>query len=138
KGVDTPEKLQAFIDNDLDFSILQTYGGHSPCVELDTATGEFLCCDMGSGARAFGTHVMNRSSGKAPVVNIVMSHVHWDHIMGFPFFTPAYVPGARLRIYGCHDVLEHAFRLQQSAPCFPVAFDRLGSDIEFVRLEPAQ
>lgn len=139
KGVNTPEKLQAFIDNDLDFSILQTYGGHSPCVELDTATGEFLCCDMGSGARAFGAHVMGRSTpGRPPVVNIVMSHVHWDHIMGFPFFTPAYVPGARLRIYGCHDVLEQAFRLQQSAPCFPVAFDRLGSHIEFVRLEPGK
>jgi len=136
KGVDTPEKLQAFIDNDLDFSILQTYGGHSPCVEIETGAGEFLVCDMGSGARAFGTRVLARTpAGKAPVVNILMSHVHWDHIMGFPFFAPAYVPGARLRIYGCHDVIEQAFRLQQSAPCFPVDFSRLAATIEFIRLE---
>jgi phosphoribosyl 1,2-cyclic phosphodiesterase len=139
KGVDTPEKLQSFIDNDLDFSILQTYGGHSPCVEIGTDSGEFLCCDMGSGARAFGAHVMGHTwPGTVPVVHIVMSHVHWDHIMGFPFFAPAYVPRAKLRIYGCHDVLEQAFRLQQSAPCFPVDFSVLGASIEFVHLEPGR
>ncbi|HVY07150.1 MAG TPA: MBL fold metallo-hydrolase [Burkholderiales bacterium] len=139
KGVDTPAKLQSFIDNDLDFSILQTYGGHSPCVEIETSSGEFICCDMGSGARAFGAHVMgNTWPGTAPVVHIVMSHVHWDHIMGFPFFAPAYVPRAKVRIYGCHEVLEQAFRLQQSAPCFPVDFSVLGADIEFIRIEPGK
>jgi phosphoribosyl 1,2-cyclic phosphodiesterase len=65
-----------------------------------------------------------------------MSHVHWDHIMGFPFLGPAYVPGTTIRIHGCHDVLEHAFRLQQSPPCFPVTFEQLGAKIEFIRLEP--
>jgi phosphoribosyl 1,2-cyclic phosphodiesterase len=55
--------------------------------------------------------------------------------MGFPFFAPAYVPGARIRIFGCHDVTEQAFRLQQSAPCFPVDFSRLSADIQFVKLE---
>jgi phosphoribosyl 1,2-cyclic phosphodiesterase len=139
KGVNTPDKLQAFIDNDLDFSILQTYGGHSPCVEIETGTDEFLVCDMGSGARAFGARIMaHTKAGGAPVVNIVMSHVHWDHIMGFPFFAPAYIPGAKLRIYGCHDVIEQAFRLQQSAPCFPVEFSRLAADIEFIRLQPGK
>jgi len=139
KGVNTPEKLQAFIDNDLDFSILQTYGGHSPCVEIETGTEEFLVCDMGSGARAFGARIMARTpAGRAPVVNIVMSHVHWDHIMGFPFFAPAYIPGAKLRIYGCHDVIEQALRLQQSAPSFPVDFSRLAASIEFIRLQPGE
>jgi phosphoribosyl 1,2-cyclic phosphodiesterase len=65
-----------------------------------------------------------------------MSHVHWDHIMGFPFFGPAYVPGTTIRIHGCHEVLEHAFRLQQSPPCFPVTFDQLGATVEFIRLKP--
>lgn len=136
KGVNTPEKLQAFIDNDLDFSVLQTYGGHSPCVEIETGSEEFLVCDMGSGARAFGARIMaHTKAGSAPVVNIVMSHVHWDHIMGFPFFAPAYVPGARLRIHGCHDVIEQAFRLQQSVPCFPVDYSRLAANIEFIKLQ---
>ena len=48
-----------------------------------------------------------------------MSHVHWDHIMGFPFFVPAYIPGNHIAIYGCHDVLEEAFRRQQARAVLP-------------------
>lgn len=58
--------------------------------------------------------------------------------MGFPFFGPAYVPGTHIRIYGCHDILEQAFRLQQSPPCFPVSFDQLAARVEFVRLDPGR
>ena len=64
-----------------------------------------------------------------------MSHTHWDHIMGFPFFAPAYGAGNRIVIHGCHATLEEAFRKQHSEPCFPVQFDRLAANIEFVRLE---
>ena len=135
KGVDSPDKLRSFIDNDLDFSISQTYGGHSPCVEIETGRAEYLVCDMGSGARAFGGRIMSAQKSGMIVVSVLMSHVHWDHIMGFPFFAPAYVPGTRIRIFGCHDVLENAFRLLQSAPCFPVDFSRLSAEIEFVKLE---
>ena len=135
KGVNSPDKVRSFIDNDLDFSISQTYGGHSPCVEIETGRAEYLVCDMGSGARAFGGRIMSAQKSGMIVVNVLMSHVHWDHIMGFPFFAPAYVPGARIRIFGCHDVIEKAFRLQQSAPCFPVDFSRLSAKIEFVKLE---
>jgi phosphoribosyl 1,2-cyclic phosphodiesterase len=67
-----------------------------------------------------------------------MSHVHWDHIMGFPFFTPAYIPGNRIRIYGGHEELEVAFRRQQAAPSFPVDFGTLAADFEFVRLQPGR
>jgi phosphoribosyl 1,2-cyclic phosphodiesterase len=66
-----------------------------------------------------------------------MSHVHWDHIMGFPFFAPAYIPGNTIRIHGGHalSVLEEAFRRQQSDPCFPVQWDQLRATIDFVHLE---
>jgi phosphoribosyl 1,2-cyclic phosphodiesterase len=64
--------------------------------------------------------------------------MHWDHIMGFPFFGPAYVPGNRIRIYGCHRQLEHAFRLQQDPPCFPVPFSQLAATIEFIPLVPGE
>jgi phosphoribosyl 1,2-cyclic phosphodiesterase len=93
---------------------------------------------MGSGARPFGAHVLARQSGRPATVNVFMSHVHWDHIMGFPFFGPAYVPGTRIRIHGCHDVIEQAFRLQQAPPCFPVEFGQLAADIEFVKLAPGR
>jgi phosphoribosyl 1,2-cyclic phosphodiesterase len=81
--------------------------------------------------------VLARHGPKTPnVFHVFMSHLHWDHIMGFPFFTPAYIPGNRIRIYGCHEQLEQAFRRQQDPPSFPVNFDYLGGSIEFVRLEP--
>jgi len=67
-----------------------------------------------------------------------MSHMHWDHIMGFPFFGPAYVPKNKLFIYGCHDELEFAFRRQQEPPSFPVPFSALGADIQFVKLAPGR
>jgi phosphoribosyl 1,2-cyclic phosphodiesterase len=67
-----------------------------------------------------------------------MSHLHWDHIMGFPFFPHAYIPGNRIVIYGCHAGMEEAFRRQHAAPSFPVDFSRLSAKIEFVRLEPGR
>src|SRR6266850_1672207 len=86
----------------------------------------------------FGAHVLARQGGRPATVNVFMSHVHWDHIMGFPFFGPAYVPGTTIRIHGCHDILEQALRLQQAPPCFPVPFDQLAANIEFVKLVPGE
>lgn len=131
-------EARAFAEQSLPFSLTHTFGGHTSCVELVTGHEEYFVCDMGSGARAFGEHVLARQAGKPATVNIFMSHVHWDHIMGFPFFGPAYVKGMRIRIHGSHDILEKAFRMQQSAPCFPVPFDYLGAKIEFVKIEPGQ
>jgi phosphoribosyl 1,2-cyclic phosphodiesterase len=69
---------------------------------------------------------------------VFLSHLHWDHIMGFPFFTPAYIPGNTIRLHGCHRVMREAFERQQSYPCFPVELAKLGAKIEFVELEPGR
>ena len=130
------EEAHAFASSELDFSLTHTFGGHTPCVELELDSEEYFVCDMGSGARPFGQHVLAKQARRPATINIFMSHVHWDHIMGFPFLGPAYVPGTTIRIHGCHDVLEQAFRLQQSPPCFPVTFEQLGAKIEFVKLTP--
>ncbi len=132
------EEACTFTREELPFSVNKTFGGHTPCVEFDLGGDEYYVCDMGSGARPFGAHLLARQHGRPATVNIFMSHVHWDHIMGFPFFGPAYVPGTKIRIYGCHDVLEHAFRLQQAPPCFPVAFDQMAANMEFVQLAPGK
>jgi len=132
------EEANAFAHSELPFSLVNTFGGHTPCVELDMGGDEYYVCDMGSGARPFGVHVLARQHGQPTTVNIFMSHVHWDHIMGFPFFGPAYVPGMKIRIYGCHEVLEQAFRMQQAPPCFPVEFSTLAADIEFIKLIPGE
>jgi len=131
-------EAHAFAQEALPFSVTHTFGGHTSCVELQTARDEYFVCDMGSGARPFGEHILARQGGRPALINIFMSHVHWDHIMGFPFFGPAYVRGTKIRIHGCHPVLEHAFRLQQAPPCFPVAFNQLSASIEFVKLIPGE
>ena len=129
------DALNNFVDS-LGLPVSGSFGGHTSCVEIETGGAEYVLCDLGTGARAFGQKAMARHGPASPqTYHIFMSHVHWDHIMGFPFFTPAYLPGAHIRIFGCHDVLEEAFRLQQSAPCFPVDFSRLSAKIEFIKLE---
>ncbi len=139
KRLDTQEKARAWVDSELDFAVSHTFGGNSACVQLDAGDDEHVLCDLGGGVRAFGNHVITRDGpAKTNVFHVFQSHLHWDHIMGFPFFAPAYVPGNRIRIYGCHANLEEALRRQQDPPSFPVSFDRLGASIEFVILQPGR
>ena len=126
--------VEGFIDSELDFSTRHSYGGNTSCVEIGGGAN-YTLCDMGSGLRCFGQQVM-KEHNQPQVFNFFMSHVHWDHIMGFPFFTPAYLKGNHLRIYGGHAGLEDALRRQHGAPSFPVDFSALCANIEFVRLEP--
>src|SRR5262249_6346000 len=83
-----------------------------------------------------GNHVLATRGSSGNTFHVFMSHMHWDHIQGFPFFMPAYLPGNRVRVYGCHAELEAAFRRQNAAPSFPVDFERIGAAIEFVHLDP--
>lgn len=139
RDLDTPEKARAFAESELEFPVAHTFGGNTACVELETGAGEPVLCDLGTGARAFGNHLLATQGASPPrTVHVFMSHVHWDHIMGFPFFMPAYVPGHRIRIHGGHHGLETAFRRQHAAPSFPVDFTRLGATVEFVRLDPGR
>jgi phosphoribosyl 1,2-cyclic phosphodiesterase len=121
----------------LPFALAGTYGGHSACVQIDTGGADFVVCDMGSGLRPFGQAAMAQRGGKAQTFHIFMSHLHWDHIMGLPFFVPAFIPGNRVIVYGSHRELEMALRRQQELPSFPVGFDTIFEGrIEFRHLEP--
>ena len=128
--------IDEFLVEELAFPDRGTFGGNSSCVEIIPGSDSYFICDLGSGVRAFSQNLIERQKSAGPhTFNIFVSHVHWDHIMGFPFFTHAYVPGNKLRIHGSHDVLEQALKQQQSRPCFPVPWEVLGADIEFVHLE---
>ncbi len=139
QGLTSADDVDAFIDNELAFAVAGTYGGNTSCVEIDAGGDDYILCDVGTGVREFATRGLRKSGpGRDPVYNVFVSHVHWDHIMGFPFFIPAYIPGAKVRIHGCHETLEQAFRTQHSDPNFPVQFDDLMSSIEFIQLDPDQ
>jgi anti-anti-sigma factor len=139
RTLDTPEAIDAFIDHALPFSVRGTFGGNTSCVEVITGGDEYVLCDLGTGVREFGNRVLREHGrDRKHCFNIFLSHTHWDHIMGFPFFAPAYIPGNRIRIYGCHSGLREALRTQHSAPWFPVEFDTLAATIEFITLEPGR
>ncbi len=136
RNLKTRAEAEAFVARDLSFAISHTYGGNSSCVELDLGTDEYVLCDLGTGVRPFGLDVLARKGPRTPCTfHVFMSHLHWDHIMGFPFFPHAYIAGNRIVIYGCHAGIEETFRKQHAAPCFPVDFSRLSAKIEFVKLE---
>jgi len=129
----------AFIDDGLDFATGNGFGGATSCVEIETEGGPFILCDMGSGLREFGIDAIGRCArGQKRDFHIFLSHLHWDHIMGFPFFGPAYDPRVTITIYAGHEDAETALRRQQEEISFPVPFDRLGADIRFVTLKPGQ
>ena len=135
----TRAEAEAFVTGELPFEVAHTYGGNSSCVELDTGGQDYVLCDLGTGVRSFGLQVLARRGPRTPCTfHVFMSHLHLDHIMGFPFLPHVYVPGNRIVIYGCHAGMEEAFRRQHAAPCFPVDFSRLPARIEFVRLEPGR
>ena len=138
-GLDTPEKAAAFCAEQLSFAECGTFGGNTACVQIDLGGPDYLVCDLGSGARELAwSAIRAHGPGKPQPYHVLVSHVHWDHIMGFPFFVPAYIPGNRIRLYSCHDKLEQAIRGQNREPCFPVDFSALRATIEFVHMTPGQ
>lgn len=133
-------EARAFATAELGFPTRATYGGATSCVEIEGGDGSFTVCDMGSGLREFGLSAMARASrdGRPKQFNIFLSHMHWDHIMGFPFFVPAFDPEAKIVIHGGHAEIETAIRRQQEQISFPVAFDWLRADISFRMLVPGE
>jgi phosphoribosyl 1,2-cyclic phosphodiesterase len=134
--LDTDADIERLLAS-LPFALAGTYGGHSACVQIDTGGSDYMLCDMGSGLRPFGQAALAQRAGKAQTFHIFMSHLHWDHIMGLPFFVPAFIPGNKVLIYGSHAELEMALRRQQEPPSFPVGFDTIFEGrVEFRHLEP--
>lgn len=109
------------------------YGGNTSCVEIRTADNTIIILDAGSGIRELGKHLIASSNG--PVEgHIMFSHTHWDHIQGFPFFGPAFMPGNRFTLYGATTLekgLEAALAGQMEHTYFPVRLDQLAANIYF-------
>ncbi len=141
KRLDTPAEIESFVEQ-LPFAVRGTYGGHSSCLEIERgnapASDSHILFDFGSGARGLGQAMLARHGQAPQTYHVFMSHLHWDHIMGFPFFTPAYIPGNRIVIHSGHPDVAEAFVRQQEHPGFPVGFDFLGATIEFDVIEPGR
>ena len=108
------------------------YGGNTPCVAV-TRAGRQLILDAGTGLRALGVALQARSRGQAQSIDLLISHTHWDHIQGFPFFVPAYMPANQIRVYGPRSAdkpLEKVQRGQMDPEYFPVALGDMAAQIQ--------
>jgi phosphoribosyl 1,2-cyclic phosphodiesterase len=104
-------------------------GGNTSCVEVRCGDAH-LVLDMGTGIRRLGDALM--TAGRAVDATILLSHLHWDHIQGLPFFVPAYVPSSKIQIVGTGNgamALRDVLACQMTAPVFPVRLDELGAQI---------
>jgi len=113
------------------------YGGNTMCVEVRCGD-KILMLDCGTGAREMGLALSREFLGRAAEVHIFVSHTHWDHIHGFPFFAPAYTPGSRVMIYshgGYDKSLKKVFSGQMDVRYFPVPLSDLVARLEFVVLK---
>ncbi|MDR3130075.1 MAG: MBL fold metallo-hydrolase [Treponema sp.] len=115
-----------------------TVGGNTPCVSVQWGDSlERIVFDAGSGMRELG----NAGARERPMptaYHLFLSHLHWDHIQGFPFFDPAYNPAVRIDLYFPKPGLETFLSGQMKAPYFPVNLESLGAEKRFHRLkEPA-
>lgn len=111
--------------------LTQRYGGNTPCVELRTDT-TMIVCDAGSGLRELGMDIMRRFGKKPITLHLLLSHTHWDHIQGFPFFPPAYLPSTTIHVYGASKADRTSYQLltgQMESVHFPVTFTQLGARI---------
>jgi phosphoribosyl 1,2-cyclic phosphodiesterase len=98
-------------------------GGNTSCVEVLCGSTR-LILDAGTGIRALGDELVARGQLQ---VHLLLSHYHWDHIQGLPFFAPSYLPSANLHVFGAEAIqsVEKVLRHQMAGPLFPVAFDDL-------------
>lgn len=113
------------------------YGGNTACIELRFGDEDrLIIIDAGSGIRALGNFMMQHDLPKGPIdTSIFLTHTHWDHIMGFPFFTPIYIPNSKLNIYGPvtyeDEGLDKIVGSQLSYRYFPVKHSELAAEITY-------
>lgn len=112
------------------------YGGNTPCVEVRTGSGRLIILDAGTGLRELGRSLVERSNGAPLVADLFLTHAHWDHIQGLPFFPPIFQPGNRFTIWGpspatLNGGIGRVIREQMSPEVFPVPFESLAARVDF-------
>ena len=115
------------------------YGGQTSCVEVRSSLGGGLILDAGTGLRALGQKLARESGGQPHVHHILLSHVHWDHIQGLPFFEPAYIPGTTISVYAlltASDELQQVIGGITRHEFFPVPLDAAPAQIRYTEVEP--
>lgn len=134
-GLRDSNQISKYIDS-LGASQLGGYGAATTCVEITSAKARVII-DGGSGIRGLSEQMMSGKAGtsKGPF-HIFMTHFHWDHVIGLPFFAPHFMSGVQIHYYAVQADLEKLIRRVFEKPYFPVPFEALGAKIHFHILEP--
>lgn len=114
------------------------YGGQTSCVEARSAGGETVIVDAGTGMRALGNKLL-RDATMPQHYHVLLSHVHWDHIQGLPFFSPAYIAGTRISVYALVTAAEELHQVIGGITrheFFPLALEAVPAQFEFHQVEP--
>jgi phosphoribosyl 1,2-cyclic phosphodiesterase len=114
------------------------FGGNTSCISADLG-GNIVIFDAGTGIRNLGNTLLERKD--KPKLDMFLSHVHWDHIQGFPFFGPGYREGYHIDVYGrgkADNTLGEILAGQMEGPNFPVSLHQLGAKFTYSDITPGQ
>ena len=117
-----------------DGDYLARYGGNTSCVVLEHPGEAPIVFDLGTGLRSYGTSLVNEGRGEGFQASMLLSHLHWDHVQGLPFFVPMHHPDAFVEIYGPRQnegPLGEVFAGLMRPPYFPIRPDQLTGTVTF-------
>jgi phosphoribosyl 1,2-cyclic phosphodiesterase len=112
------------------------YGGNTTCIEVRSDDDSLIVLDAGTGIFPLAQSLLSRLPVEA---NIFITHTHWDHIQGLPFFTPLYIPGNLVRIHGAYDIvngvgIENIMQVQMQYSFFPIRADQVRDNLAYCNL----
>lgn len=136
KGLSTIVDIENFLQ-ELPDSLHHLYGGNTTCVTVTSPSGVRCVLDCGTGVRTLGDILLRGDAGKGKAtIPVFITHTHWDHIQGIPFFKPIYIPGNKINFYSGLSDLHERLAYQQDERFFPKKFDDMEATKTFTVVKP--
>ena len=134
KDIKSKEAKEKFVSS-LPWWIQGTAGGNTPCVEVTLKDNSKIIFDAGSGMRVMGKMADSPQDGH---YHLFMSHFHWDHIQGLPFFDAVYNPNITIEVYSPYENMKEYLARQMVAPFYPVDFSAIEKHFIFHHIKPGK